>query len=110
MKLSTALLAGSLLFVGSPALAEDDDYIHCTLKDGTHDTAYYSEVFLGDYSHSTRYSNAFSAHVHANYDNVIGTASCFYEDDRSAARAERDRMKASARGIYDNIIDTGWVY
>ena len=110
IRASISLLAAALLFVSSPAVADDDDYIHCSLTDSTHSTKYFSDVFLGDYYHHVGIENAFTAYVHANYDNVIGTASCFYEDDRPRARAERDSMKASARRTYDNIIDTGWTY
>lgn len=97
--------------ISAPALAQnDDDYIHCLLSDGTHDTVYFSGVFLGDYSHKERYEVAFSRYVHAEYPDVIGTGSCFFEDNPSAARSEQDGMKASKRRVYDNIISTGWTY
>ena len=105
------LLVALAVGTSAPALASgDDDYIHCLLTDGTHSTVYFSGVFLGDYSHKERYENAFTDYVHAEYDNVIGTASCFFEDNPSAARAEQNDLKAGKRSVYRSLITTGWTY
>ncbi len=98
------------LFLPENVRAGDDDYIWCSLTDSVHSTKYFSGVFLGDYSHSVRYENAFHDYVHATYDNVIGTANCFFERDPKASRAEKTSFMARARGIYKNMIDTDWTY
>jgi len=89
---------------------QDSDHIWCVLQDNTHDTAYVSEVFAGEYSNFLGYQNAFFDYVHAHYDNVIGMAKCGFERGRSEARASRDRDEAGFRRVYKRVLETNWTY
>lgn len=71
--------AFALLFMATAhnASAQNAQYIYCALQDNIHSTAYFSDVFAGDYSQQLGYSVAFTNFVHGNYPNAIGVASCF---------------------------------
>jgi hypothetical protein len=105
-------LAFALLFIVTThnASAQTTQYIYCELNDGTHSTAYFSGVFAGDYSQQMGYSVAFTNFVHGHFPNVIGTASCFFGNNPSAARSDEDGMRSSARMVYRQLVDTQWVY
>ena len=111
--LMTALaFVGLFLMSGTAntARADDHDYIYCVLTDGIHSTVYFSNVFLGDYSRNLKYENAFTNFVHGHYSDVIGAASCFFKDSAGDARSEEDGTRSTDRGIYKQLIDTGWTY
>jgi hypothetical protein len=94
-----------------PAIrAADPDFIFCDLSDGIHKVDYYSDVFPGDYSLSTRYSNAFTDHVHGKYSDVKGVASCFFTKDVHESRAKEDKMRSNTRMVNFRVVDTGWTY
>ena len=104
------LLVFVFLPVPTVSAGDEDDWIFCSLTDSSNSTVYFSGVFQGDYSWSIRYENAFHDYVHAKYDDVIGLASCFFEGDQKAARAELYDHMASKRRVYDEIVETSWSY
>ena len=103
----------SSLAPSSSSIAAADtgsDYIYCILTDSIHSTEYFSGVFQGDFSLNVRSENAFWNYVHGNYSGVIGGALCFFRKSAPEARDEENAYKARGRGIYNNLIDTGWSY
>jgi|HubBroStandDraft_4_1064222.scaffolds.fasta_scaffold486598_1 hypothetical protein len=104
--------AFGLLFMATAhnASAQNAQYIYCALQDNIHSTAYFSDVFAGDYSQQLGYSVAFTNFVHGNYPNVIGVASCFFGNDSSVARSGEDGMRSNARMVYRQLVNTQWVY
>ena len=98
--IAVAVLVGGVAI--QPALADNDEWIWCQAKSrdsaSSDITVYYSGVFLGDYSRDTRYENAFHDFLEARYESISrGKTYCFFENDRSGARAERDDRAADYR-------------
>ena len=109
--LTGILLSLSLTNAYTPnAYAANTDYIYCELTDSSHSIEYFSDVFLGDYSLSTRYSNAFTDHVHGESSAVTGIARCFFATSASDARAKKDNMRSSGQRIYKKLVETRWSY
>lgn len=102
----------ALLFFATThnASAQDSQYIYCELNDAPHSAAYFSGVFAGDYSQQMGYSVAFTNFVHGQFPGVIGTASCFFDNNPSGARSDEDGMRSSARMVYGQLYDTQWTY
>lgn len=109
-----AILAASL--TSGSAAAKDDDWIWCQARSegnrSSQITIYYSKAFLGDYSSKVRYENAFGDYVESRHGDInLGQTRCFFEDTRSAARAERDDLATDyRRSNYRAIVFTDWEY
>ena len=112
VKLAIAMTLAILITSVAPtAHAQDSQqqYIYCTLRDNMHSTVYYSEVFAGDYyGQSNEYSVAFTNFVHGQFSNVIGVASCLWENGQSRARSAEDGWRSTDRGIYRQLVNTQW--
>ena len=94
----------------SPAQDVGETYTYCTLTDTPHKRAYVGEVFQRDKFKDMKYRSAFDANIQANYGNVSGAAYCYWKNNRSNARQDRDRYKAEWRQQGFDVIDTGWAY
>jgi hypothetical protein len=83
-------------------------YIYCELLDsGDAKSAYYTGIFPGDISNSTRISLDFTRYVEAHYPNPIGVADCTWEEERSSAQDRKQSDVSGSTGIY-RIVETGW--
>ena len=102
--------------IATPAQAADDDWIWCSARSfgfrTSRITIYYSGVFLGDYSRKTKYANAFHKYLDARYGRISRSGTyCFFENDRSEAREERDDDVSDKRkSNYRGIVFTNWTY
>lgn len=106
-------IALAIAIPGSAPKAHAQDsqlYFYCTVKDGVHSTAFYSDVFPGDSSQRVGYEVAFTNYVHGHFSNVIGVASCFSAWGPSQARSAEDGWRSTDSGIYGRLVDTRWTY
>ena len=106
LALSLILVAG----FNTPVFAGDDDHIFCIYHPvdiSADNRAFYSAVFLGDYSFTTGYENDFLDHIKETYPGASVIESyCFFESDSRAAQRELERH-ARSTDIYE-VVMTGW--
>ena len=115
-KLLATLVLAAMLASPPAATADDDDYIYCVYKEFSHidedeRRAFYTAVFLGDYSFTVGYTNDFRAYLDQEYDFNGIEEYCFFENDSpTASRALKRAMEDDERSdLYDGgVIMTNW--
>ena len=116
LELATAAIL--VLLIAQPvALANDDDHIWCVFKetlpgDLGYVRAFYTAVFLGDYTGSTGYESAFRDFLEDQYGRdyeVLLDESCYSNSTPQDASRRYDRDIDLARQIYGSgVIETHW--
>lgn len=122
MKKAMLFLAAVIVMTSgtvAPAIAAEDDHIYCLMRGesvykGKGD-AFYTAVFLGDYSFTAGHINDFRDYLEREYkgdyggDLFLTESYCFHEDTATAAgrRLQRE-MKEDEREDLFNITYTGW--
>lgn len=97
----------------APAVASDTDHIYCSYSEITisidKSRMFYTAVFLGNYSFTVGYANAFGEYLEKKY-NSIGTSRCFFESTPDVASQNLDRKVDfdESLDIYSKVIKTGW--
>ncbi len=108
------LLLLSLILSSAPVSAQSFTFYWCVGYEVAEverpPRAFYSDPFPGESSTETTYVVAFRNFLGANFDYDYLSISCFWEDERASARAERDGDQKDKRLAGYETIATGWKY
>jgi hypothetical protein len=91
--------------------AQDQDYatgyIWCHLEVAL-DTAYFSEVLVGDRNKTGEVAVTFRKYLREHHDHAEGVAGCKWSRDKASATSDRDQAKAEAKKTFRNVTQTTW--
>ena len=115
-RVATAMLCGLFVLLGlkSQAHAEKQKYYYCEFRAVFDATDYYSDVFQAPEVSwdGGKYPGAFLDYLKAHY--TIGAVKdpplCQGEDERGAAKQERDQNETRSKRLQRKIVETGWTY
>ncbi len=113
------LVLASLGFLGilslaQPSFAQHADHIYCVQHtDGGQQSiepiAYYTDIFIGNYIHSTAYENDFSNYLRGNEQgHFFFNSFCFFERTREEAEADFSHHATQSEYAGYRVIRTGW--